>query len=185
MTIENEKFTKKGLGEIKSVQFSIFANIAREHYVTARISIISHRWYSTALLMEQSIELYIKALLIHKYKKQTWSNKDGHKLRELMEAAQEDIPIFKKILSDAAYMKLIDDLQKGYNDIRFGEAVISVKKHQLLEVYDNLMYDFISELFAITKIPGIDTIIVHEQCREQFLKNIKTKIKYEIFPAVF
>lgn len=185
MSIKSEKFVKIGLGAVKNAQYSIYAYIAREYYVTARISIISQRYYSAALLMEQSIELYIKAFLFYQYRKQTWNNKNGHKLRELLEGAQNDIPLFKSVLSNATYMELVDDLQKGYNDIRFGESQISVKRHQLLNIYDKLMYDFISEFFAITKIPGIDTVIVHKQCQEQFLQNLNTKIKYEIFPAVF
>lgn len=180
MTLKNEKFTKVGLGNVKNVQYALYASIAREHYVTARISIISQRWYSAALLMEQSIELYIKAFLFYQSKKQTWNNRNGHQLRNLLESAKNDIGIFKNILSNAAYMELIDDLEKGYNDIRFGEAWISVERKKLLNTYDSLMYDFILELFKITNIPNIDTVIVHEQCLEQFLQDLYTNQKYNI-----
>lgn len=184
MLLKNERFDKIGLGNIKEAQHSLYAMIAREHYVTARVSLGGFRWYSSSLLMEQSIELYVKAFLFYQYKKQTWGKGvAGHKIKNLLISAMGDIAIFKNILENSDYMDLIDDLENGYNDIRFGESQIRIHKN-LLDTYDRLMYDFISEFFKITQIPCIDTVIVDEKSREQFMKNLHTPIKCEFVPSI-
>lgn len=179
MSIKHTKFDQKQWSPIATA--AIYASIAREHYVTARVSMISQRWYSAALLMEQSIELYIKAFLFLQYKKRTWKNGSaGHALKDLLKSGEKDIPLFKSILSNAAYADLINDLETGYNDIRFGESSINVSRHKALKIYDVIMYSFITEFAKEAKIKTADQLIVHEQCVKQFTEKLKTSVKFAI-----
>ena len=181
MTFKNEKFTDVGLQGMGSLQYTMYASIAREHYVSARLAIVSSRFYSAGLLMEQSIELHIKALIFLHHGQATWKNRNGHQLRNLL-TTETGIPLFQEILGNADYMDLIDNLEKGYNDVRFGEAWISIVEDKLLEDYDRLMLEFISAFHQATGIRGTDTIRVGRLCLDKFKHNLKTNIKVEVFP---
>ncbi len=181
MTFKNEKFTDVGLQGMGSLQHTMYASIAREHYVSARLAIVSNRFYSAGLLMEQSIELCIKAFIFLHHGQTTWRNRNGHQLRNLL-TTETSIPLFQDILGNTDYMDLIDNFEKGYNDVRFGEAWISIVEDKLLEVYDNLMFEFISTFNQRTGIRGTDTVRVGKLCLAEFKHNLKTNIKFEVFP---
>lgn len=96
-----------------------------------------------------------------------------------------DIPLFKNILSNAAYIDLINDLETGYNNIRFGESSINVSRHNALKVYDAIMYDFITEFSREAKIKTADRVTVHEQCEKQFREKLETSVKFVIIKIGF
>ncbi len=176
MLFDSNKFSDENW-DVSHIQHAMYAGIAREYYVSARLALIGLRLHSAALLMEQSIELYIKAFM--KLNERTWSNgAEGHNLTTLLNNNREAIDLFKIISADADYMDLIKDLQDGYNNIRYGESWIGVNS-KTLQVYDQLMFMFINQFHSLTNIRGADYVDVNPSSMSDFSYNLKTSVKIQ------
>ena len=113
--------SKASIQELESMRAR---ELAIGHYVLARTSIFEGYLMSSALLAEQSVELYVKALIKFRGR---WIPEKMEKIHNpiaLMKMAK-DFPEFTKILSNPERRRFLGELEGVYGTMRFGEASIS------------------------------------------------------------
>lgn len=140
--------------------------VAISDYVTARFALFNWGHTSAHQLISQSIEKFIKLFL--KIYKGDFPKTHNH--RELLENNQ-DIKLFKKILTNSRYMELLDELvNEKFINTRYGKNYISAEFPTILDTLDSMVKDFLSE---IPDGPKFHKIEVHENYKDIFLKDNK------------
>ena len=118
------------------ITFLLAWHIAREHYVMARVSFQQGMTYPSCLLAEQSVEMYIKAILQLDHE-----SKNTHDLPKLLLLGREKIPYFDKILNDPKLLYFVQQLKDSYFQMRFGEVGFSIKVNELIQVLDEVVFN--------------------------------------------
>ena len=90
---------------------------------------------SGCLLAEQSVEMFVKAILHLNHK-----SKDIHYLPTLLERGKEKVPYFNKLLNDPKLSYFIQNLTLVYTNMRFGESTFSVNEDELIQVLDEVAF---------------------------------------------
>ena len=118
------------------ISFLLAWHIAREHYVIARVSFIQGLVYPSCLLAEQSVELFIKAILHLDHK-----SKDIHYLPDLLKRGKAKIGYFDLLLTDERLKAFIESLSLAYGKMRFGEAGFDINTKELYLALDEVVYN--------------------------------------------
>jgi HEPN domain-containing protein len=136
--------------EVKQPISFLFAwHIAREHYVMARVSFMQGMVYPSCLLAEQSVELFIKAIL-HLDNK----SKGTHYLPDLLKRGKAKIGYFDLLLTDERLKVFIESLSLAYGKMRFGEAGFDINTKELCFALDEVAYS-LDRLYQTTAQPHI------------------------------
>ena len=105
------------------------------------------------LLMQQSIENFVKAIL--KENNISWPRRwQGHDFNILITlGANNNISIFKSIQERNDFITLLKELGDGYNLQRYGESGHFLENHEkMMDLFDELVYLFIIEFFKLIEI---------------------------------
>jgi HEPN domain-containing protein len=125
-------------------------DIARNHYVAARVCVINGMNATGVLLAHQSIEAYLKAIAHStNNKKQVYyfANKDdprqsdkiriwGHDLPVLLRQVANHNPILLELVSDSDMEHFLERLTAAYDALRYAKADHSVKVNVVCEWLD-------------------------------------------------
>lgn len=170
------------------ISFLLTWHIARQHYVVARVSLQQGLTDSGCLLAEQSVELFVKAIL------HLQSNiEEAHYLVKLLRRGKGKIPYFDKLLADQKMLYFLEGLNLVYNTMRFGEGKSSVKSLELMQVLDEVAYNLdktyrdmasghVVQRASVTVKEGVQTtsyeakatpLYVPDSMKEAFLKDNK------------
>lgn len=136
-------------------------DIGKGSYVLARASISYPRNYpkamfnflpTTFLLMHHSLEVLIKALLVHENVKYSFGN-NGHKLIYLMELGIKKSPnlnFFEVNILKKEYLNdFLLNLQSKYNEIRYSFPGYGIYTEKLLDMFDELVFLFIEKFYEL------------------------------------
>lgn len=126
-------------------------NIARNHYVTARVCLVNGMIESGCLLAQQSIETYLKAIahatnrsgpkLYYFAKKNDPSQGGkariwGHDLPRLVQTLFPHNSALNVLLSDKQMDDFLKELTESYEPMRYGEVTHSVQFEVLVQQLD-------------------------------------------------
>jgi HEPN domain-containing protein len=118
------------------IPFLLSWHIARQNYVAARVSLQQGLTDSGCLLAEQSVEMFVKAIL-HLQS----NSEEAHYLVKLLKRGNGKIPYFDKLLTEPKLLYFIENLNLAYNIMRFGEGKSSVKNPELIQVLDEVAFN--------------------------------------------
>jgi HEPN domain-containing protein len=116
--------------------FLLAWHIAREHYVMARVSFIQGMIYPSCLLAEQSVEMFVKAILHLDHK-----SKDVHYLPYLLQRRKGKVAYFDKLLNDERLFSFVKSLSLAYSKMRFGEVGFSINVKELCLALDEVVFN--------------------------------------------
>jgi hypothetical protein len=106
--------------------------------------------YTLIANMHLSLELVVKAIafkLISNFN----ARKFGHKTSKIIIAYIDQIAEFKNVLADNEKMELIQQLESGFVEMRYGETYSSMDRNDS-KVYNNLFNSLIDYLRSITNV---------------------------------
>jgi len=150
------------------ITFMLAWHIAREHYVVARVSLQQGMTYPSCLLAQQSVEMFVKAILHLGHK-----SKGIHYLPELLERGKGKVPYFDKLMDDPKLSYFIRNLTLVNTKMRFGEAGFNIKSDELIEVLDEVAFNLDKSYREIIKHNGECPFYVPEAMKEAFLSHNK------------
>lgn len=128
-------FTKRGKpGDEPHALFQI----AREHYVGARVSFVAGAVFTAQLAMQQCIETAAKAILKSTTPGRKFGGASGHKIRDLLVELAPASKAVAALLSDSDTSRVIEVLERGYNQIRYGEGVLGTDLGGALRAFDTI-----------------------------------------------
>ena len=141
--------------------------VAREHYVVCRVALLSGYSISAFLLAQQSIEMYLKAMIK--------ANGDGttynqHNLVDLLSKGRK-ISGIAQIGRNPMQKKLLEELYVAYDKMRFGEDQGHTHDNvRVLRMIDELALSF-EKMFKEKMYPSQRNLLyVHNLMRVFFLK---------------
>jgi hypothetical protein len=120
-------------------------DIARDHYVGARLSFVGSTVFPAHLLMEQCAEVAVKSLLLVSNPQRTFGGRSGHHLRALLREATQLYPSLSVLDGDRDVQTVIDVLEGGYNPVRYGESILGVNLGGFLRAADRLAWVLLAE----------------------------------------
>jgi HEPN domain-containing protein len=122
------------------IKFLLAWHAAREHYVVARVSLQQGITYSGCLLAEQSVEMFVKAIL-HLDNNSKIARSLGHDLLKLLEYGRLKVKYFDILLTEPKLEYFIRNLAPVYFKMRFGEVGFSIKNDELIQVLDEVAFN--------------------------------------------
>jgi HEPN domain-containing protein len=123
---------------------------------------------SGCLLAQQSVEMFIKAILHLDHK-----SKGIHYLPKLLERGKEKVAYFDKLLNDPKLSYFIQNLTLVNTKMRFGEARSSVKGEELTQVLDEVAFNLNKSYLEIMKNKDQPPLYVPDAMKDAFLRNNK------------
>lgn len=157
--------------EDKTLAFMQSFNIAREHYVVARVCLQQRPTgivYSGCLLAEQCVEMFVKAILHLDHK-----SMDIHYLPKLLERGEANIPYFQVLLTDPKLSYFIQNLMLVNSKMRFGEEGFDVEQQELTQVLDEVAFNLHGIYLQTIGAPGKAPLYVPHSMKEVFLRDNK------------
>lgn len=154
------------------IRFMLTWHVARENYVIARVALQVGMIYPSCLLAEQSVEMYVKAILSLSGKAPTKQERK-HYIPKLLELGKDTVPYFKKVLTDAKLMYFIENLNLAYKNMRFGEVGFSAKANELIQVLDEVAFNLDLSYRQIMKNTNPCPLYVPDELQVPFLQNNK------------
>jgi HEPN domain-containing protein len=159
------------------LSWSALIRMANQHYVMGRVALMQNSLGSAHLLMEQTVELALKAFV-----KRSDPNKDtkayGHRLTKVLAEVSSDHQLLTNLTQDKEAVALIQMLQDGYNQVRYAEASFSfgsepfgVELHRILGAFDRVACSMLRAMHALTDVytctilhvvPPLFTLFMHE-----------------------
>lgn len=150
------------------VTFMLSWHIAREHYVVARVSLQQGMTYPSCLLAQQSVEMFVKAILHLDHK-----SKDIHYLPKLLERGKGKVTYFDKLLKDPKLSYFIQNLTLVNTKMRFGEVGFTIKSDELVQVLDEVAFNLDKSYREIIKHKEKCPFYVPDSMKEAFLRHNK------------
>jgi HEPN domain-containing protein len=148
------------------IAFMLSWHIAREHYVVARVSLQQGMTYPSCLLAQQSVEMFVKAILHLDHK-----SKVSHDLLELLKLGKEKVAYFDKLLTDPKLFYFIRNLAPVYFKMRFGEVGFTIKSDELVQVLDEVAFNLDKSYREIMKNEEKCPFYVPDAMKEAFLRD--------------
>lgn len=143
-------------------------HIAREHYVVARVCLQQGMTYPSCLLAQQSVEMFVKAILHLDHK-----SKDIHYLPELLGRGKGKVAYFDKLLNDPKLSYFIRNLTLVNTKMRFGEVGFNIKGDELTQVLDEVAFNLDQSYREIMKNKEQCPLYVPDAMKETFLRHNK------------
>jgi hypothetical protein len=107
--------------------------------------------YTLVANMHLSLELVVKAIAI-KLKPEFKPKDFRHKTSKVIVRYADEINEFKSIHMNKKKMELIQELENGFIDMRYGETYCVIDHHNDLLLYNSLFIELIDFLYSITKV---------------------------------
>jgi HEPN domain-containing protein len=109
--------------------------------------------YSGCLLAEQSVEMFVKAIL-HMDNNSKIARSLGHNLLKLLEYGRRKVKYFDILLTEPKLKYFIQNLAPIYFKMRFGEVGFSIKNDELIQVLDEVAFN-LDKAYQETSQPHI------------------------------
>ncbi|MGI0068830.1 MAG: hypothetical protein ACREAN_01085 [Nitrosopumilaceae archaeon] len=160
------KIYKRAKGSSDSDDVEKLILVAREHYVVSRVSFLSGYSVSAYLLLQQSFEMYIRAIL-----KANGHNTKAYTQHDLVQLLSKgrDIPEFVDIAKKKSYKDIFDQLYLAYDILRFGEDAGHGWSANALPFIDELALKFETMLQKKVYPSGKICLYVHDLTLPFFL----------------
>jgi HEPN domain-containing protein len=164
-------FTFLTIKEDKTLAFLDAFHIARHHHVVARVFLNQTPMgltYSGCLLVQQSIEMFVKAIL-HLHRK----SKGTHSLLELLERGKGEVAYFDKLLKEPKLSYFIRSLWHVYTKMRFGEAGFNVQINESIQILNEVAFNLHKSYIETMKFKDQLPLYVPDAMKEAFLRDNK------------
>jgi len=125
--------------------------IAREHYVGARLSFVGGAASPSQLAMHQCIETAAKASLKATAPGRQFGGPDGHKIRTLLTEVALTRPRVKALLDAPDTSRVVDVLEGGYNQIRYGKGVLGIDLGGTLNAFAVIAWNLLTEPYRLSR----------------------------------
>lgn len=150
------------------ITFMLSWHIAREHYVVARVSFQQGMTYPSCLLAQQSVEMFVKAILHLDHK-----SKGIHYLPDLLKRGKEKVAYFNKLLKEPKLSYFIQNLILVNTKMRFGEVGYTVKSDELVQVLDEIAFNLDKSYREVMKNKEKCPLYVPDTMNDAFLRDNK------------
>jgi hypothetical protein len=188
---DNQNQERKSYFDIKTTDdywaYMWLFGIARNHYVTARVCVLSGLTQTGCFLAHQCIEAYLKAIArasnspekqVYYFHKDdpTQSGKIriwGHDLLELTKKVATSAPSLNTILDDDDSRYFLGKLTVAYDPMRYGEANFTFKAIVVAQWLDKVVATLDSLYHEKRGAKGATEIFVPSALRADFLRENK------------
>jgi hypothetical protein len=150
--------------------------IAQDHYVGARLCLVGGAAFPAQLAMQQCIETGAKALIMSATPARRFRGQAGHRLRELLGEASTTNPRLATLLTNRDVGAVLSVLEKGYNEIRYGEGVLGMDLGGTLNAFDTIAWRLLSEVGVTLKYERPLALRVAECVLPVFLWRLKLPV---------
>lgn len=151
----------------KTIQFLFLFTNADGFYISARHN-LQYGWIAVGCTnAQQSIELYIKAILKLKYTEE-W----GHDIIKILNKYKSKENYFSEILNDKQKVGFLSELSDAYLSYRYGETGSKSNSKEMIEVLDELVFNLRNIYIKNIRIPS-GKIYIPNDLRDKFLESNK------------
>lgn len=148
------------------VVFVLMYGIALQHYVAARVSLMTGLVEPGCLLAHQCVEVFIKAITrLEPQADQPW----GHDLNSLLKEANIIVPKFSELIANEGLRIFLDNLDNVYKWKRYGEAKSTMNSSEVVKILDELV-NKLRVIHAETIKGSVSKLYVPEELKAIFLK---------------
>jgi hypothetical protein len=170
------------------LSWSTLIHMANQHYVMGRIAVMHLSLGSAHLLMQQTLELGLKAFVKRKAP-ETNTKVYSHRLTNIFSDVYSDHDLLSALASDPEAMAFMEMLEKGYNVVRYAEASYSfgsdpfgVETRKLLGTFDRVACSMLRAMHGLTKVYTCTILHVLPPVYPLFIQDFHEKVHLILLP---
>ncbi len=160
-SLSDKLFDAIEMGLPLAQQAALYVKVARQFFDSFMTDLDKGKLYPALSALEQSIEIYLKALLcLSGIKDKKELKAHGHNLLSLLNATAKIHPELNQILHDESAKFMLTTLGEKYLDIRYAEACIMFKG--ISKEFETAYGDNLQKLISSNNLKDIYTIMYPE-----------------------